>query len=73
MFQVSGLVQIFLQTAAAGVLPAELSVILVVGNGNAEWHGNGNARNGNVAWEQCKHGSCEEYPAGGEPFTRTSH
>lgn len=60
MFQVSGLVQIFLQAAAAGVLPAELSAILVDGNGN----GNGNAagRDGNVG---------AEHATGSQKYRRT--
>lgn len=40
--QVSGLVQILLQTDAAGVLPAELPSVLVDGNEHGRGHGHGN-------------------------------
>lgn len=40
--QVPGLVQILLQTDAAGVLSAELPSVLVVGNEHGRGHGHGN-------------------------------
>jgi hypothetical protein len=69
VFQVSRLVQIFLQTTAAGVLPAELPVVLVDGIRNAKRHGNGDEwRHGNVGTNRAK-----STPRAANPFTGPSH